>query len=136
MASSSSSATRDILARYLAGQASAERLMTVVAETYYRGRGRERERLQPVIDVFERVAPGVAGLVRTEGGAGFDIRLVERPFPKQEEPRLRQAVEDVLADLGAGAGVGLDAATAGQGPQAGLLSRLVRAVRRLFSASG
>lgn len=109
--------------------------MTVIAEAYYGGRGRERERLQPVIDVIERSAPGVVGLARTDGGAGFDIRLVERPFPKQDEARLRLAVERVLADLGgAGEAVRNGGPTEGQTAE-GFLSRLVRAVRRLFSAS-
>jgi hypothetical protein len=128
MASSSSSATRDALASYLAGRAPAERVVAVVAEAYYRGRGRDRERLQPVIEVIERAAPGVVGLVGTEGGVGFDIRLAERPFPKQEEARLRQVVAQVLPDWGGEAAFDVPA-------ERSFLARLVRTVRRFFSAS-
>jgi hypothetical protein len=116
------------LASYLAGRAPAERVVAVVADAYYRGRGRERERLQPVMEVIERAAPGVVGLVGTEGGVGFDIRLAERPFPKQEEARLRQVVAQVLPDWDGEAVLDATAAP-------GFLARLVRTVRRFFSAS-
>lgn len=114
------------MAGYLAGRVPAERVVAAVAEAYYQGRGAERERLRPVLDVIERAAPGVAGLARTEGGAGFDIRLVERPFPAGEEARLRSAIAGALAALG-GEAAPLE-------PAAGLLSRMLRVVRRLFSA--
>jgi hypothetical protein len=129
MASSSSSATREALAGYLAGRTPAEQVVAVVAAAYYRGRGREREWLQPVIEVIERAAPGVVDLVGTDGGAGFDIRLAERRFPKQEEARLRAAVAQVLPDLGS------DVAAQASAPAPGLLARLLRTVRRFFSAS-
>jgi hypothetical protein len=116
------------MASYLAGRVSAEQVVAAVADAYYRGRPAEREQLQPVLEVIERVAPGVAGLARTKGGTGFDIRLVERPFPKEDEPQLRRAVEEVLPGF-----VGGVRGTFGE--PGGLLSRMLRAVRRLFSAS-
>jgi hypothetical protein len=127
MASSSSSATREALAEYLAGRASAAHVAARVAEAYYRGRGVERERLRPVMEVIERAAPGVVGLVRTEGGAGFDIHLIDRPFPRQEEAHLRHAIEQILPMFGGGGSP--------EPGGMGLLTRVVRAVRRLFSAS-
>ena len=119
-----SSAVKELLAGYLTGRLKADRVVATVAEAYYEDRGTARERLQPLMDVIERVAPGMVDLVRTEGGAGFDIRLAERPFPKQYEAELRRAAETVL---GGTAG--------GTAPQPGFLLRLARAVRRLFSAS-
>lgn len=115
------------MAGYLAGRVPAERVVAAVAEAYYHGRGAERERLRPVIDVIERAAPGVAGLGRAEGDAGFDIRLVERPFPAAAEARLRSAIEGALPALGGVPAPGE--------PPVGLFSRLLRVVRRVFSAS-
>jgi len=124
MASSSSSAIKELLAGYLTGRVKADRVVTTVAEAYYENRGTAREQLQPLMDVIERAAPGMVDLVRTEGGAGFDIRLAERPFPKQYEAELRRAAETVLGGTGGGTVL-----------QPGFLVRLARAVRRLFSAS-
>ncbi len=131
--SSDSSGARQTLADFLAGRAKAERVVAVVAGTYFRRGARGdsvREGLQPVLDVIERAAPGVVELARTEGGAGFDIRLAERPFPKQYEVELRQAAAAALSRMGGGGG-------SERGPvvEPGLWGRMVRAVRRLFSAS-
>lgn len=130
MASSSSSAARDALAGYLAGRVKADHVAAAVADAYYRERGRARESLRPVVDVIERAAPGMVDLVRTQGGAGFAIQLAGRPFPKQFEPELRTAAAVVLQ----GSGGDTVAATA-VARDPGVLGRLVRAVRRLFSAS-
>ena len=129
MASSSSSAVRELLVAYLAGRVKADRVAAAVAEAYYRERGRARELLRPAVDVIERAAPGVVDLVRTQGGAGFDIRLAERPFPAQYESQLRTAAQAVLEGSGAAA----EASAAGR--EVGVVRRLLRAVRRIFSAS-
>ena len=129
----SSDVARQALADFLEGRAKAERVVAAVAEACYRSGARRdsaREGLRPVLDVIERAAPGVVALARTEGGAGFDIRLAERPFPKQYEAELRQASAAVLARMGERGGV---ETTPGGAP--GLLGRMLRAVRRLFSAS-
>jgi hypothetical protein len=129
----SSDVARQALADFLAGRAKAERVVAAVAEAcYQRGARRDsvREGLRPVLDVIERAAPGVVALARTEGGAGFDIRLAERPFPKHYEAELRQAAEAALAGMGGRGGVETT-----PGGEPGFLRRMVRAVRRLFSAS-
>lgn len=141
MTSSDSFAVRGLLAGYLDGRVPAERLIPALAVEYYRTSDRKaREALRPVMEVIERASPGVGQLVRTEGGAGFDIRLAERRFPEADAEALRQAIRSALATPwggGAGAPAAVPAATAGtpDGGASGLFSRLVRAVRRLFSAS-
>jgi len=130
MTSSDSSAVRGLLAGYLGGRVPAERLIPALAVEYYRtGDRTARDALRPVMEIIERAAPGVGQLVRTEGGAGFDIRLTERPFPTSEANALRHAVSTALATAWGGGEVTSAPA------EPGLLSRLVRAVRRLFSAS-
>jgi hypothetical protein len=134
MASSSSSAARALLEGYAAGRVPADRLVPAIAAEYYRTADRkQREALLPVIAVIERAAPGVVKLARTEGGAGFDIGLAERPFSREYEAELRRAVETVLARSWGGA----SAPATGGPPDAerGFWSRLVNRVRRMFSAS-
>lgn len=134
--SDSSAAVKGLLAGYLTGRISAERLVPALAAEYFRTADRRtRDALRPVMEIVERAAPGVGRLARTEGGAGFDIRLAERPFPASDESALREAVSAALAS-----GWGAAAGTSPVGPAVpvkapGFLSRLVRAVRRLFSAS-
>lgn len=131
--SSDSSGANQALADFLAGRVNAERVVAVVAHAYYRAgvrRDATREELRPVVEVIERAAPGMVELARTEGGAGFDIRLAERPFPKQYEAELRQAAVAALAKLEDGGEV-----ARGPGVAPGLWGRMFRAVRRLFSAS-
>lgn len=137
MASSSSSAAKELLAGFAAGRISADRLVPAIAAEYYRSPdAKRRAALRPVMEVIERAAPGVARLARAESGAGFDIQQAERPFPEAFEAPLREAVAGVLAGWG-GAQV---AAPAGVpevetlGPT-GFWSRLIGRVRRLFSAS-
>jgi hypothetical protein len=138
MTSSGSSAVSGLLAGYLDGRVPPERLIPAVAVEYYRtGDRKTREALRPVMEIIERASPGVGQLIRTEGGAGFDIRLAERPFPAADEAELRKAVSTALAAWGGGVGTPeaiAEATTATPGAP-GLFSRLVRAVRRLFSAS-
>lgn len=113
----------------MAGRVAADRLVPAIAAEYYRGVDRRhREALRPVIEVIERAAPGIVKLARTEGGAGFDIGLAERPFSEAHAAELRRAVEAVLAGSWEGT-------SATPPSDAGFWSRLLRRVRSLFSAS-
>src|SRR6266852_712044 len=106
---SGSSPVNEALEAYVAGRVKAERLVVAVAAEYYRdtrnpkglpdGRGK-RETLRPLIDVIDRASPGIVELGTATGGPGFDVRLAERPFPKQYEAQLREAAEAVLAGSG------------------------------------
>src|SRR2546422_8889005 len=88
------SPVKEALEAYVAGRVKAERLVVAVAAEYYRdalnpkglpnGRGK-REMLRPLIDVIDRASPGIVELGTVQGGSGFDVRLAERPFPKQYE---------------------------------------------------
>ena len=130
MASSSSSAAKELLAAYVAGRVPAVRLVPAIAVEYYRSPdAKQRAALRPVMDVIERAAPGVARLARTDSGAGFDIQLAERPFPETFDTSLKEAAAGVLAGWGAAS----SAAVAETG--SGFWSRLIDRVRRLFSAS-
>src|SRR5437879_3417779 len=103
------SPVKEALEAYVAGRVKAERLVVAVAAEYYRdalnpkglpnGRGK-REMLRPLIDVIDRASPGIVELGTVQGGSGFDVRLAERPFPKQHEPELRRAAEAVLSGGG------------------------------------
>src|SRR5438874_10793988 len=98
---SASSPVKDALESYVAGRVKAERLVIAVSTEYYReARDGRREALQPVIDVIDRASPGIVELGIAQGGSGFEVRLVERPFPKQHEAELRRAAEAVLAGSG------------------------------------
>jgi len=139
------SAARRALEGYVAGRLEADRVVAAVTAAYYREtgnergetgkgkreRGAEREALRPVIEVVERAAPGVVELAGRPDGPGFEVRVVERPFPKQYEAELRRAAEAVLGAWNTGPDQG-----AGKPPaDGGWMSRLVRAVLRLFHAS-
>ena len=103
------SPVKEALEAYVAGRVKAERLVVAVAAEYYRdalnpkglpnGRGK-REMLRPLIDVIDRASPGIVELGTVQGGSGFDVRLAERPFPKQYEPQLREAAATVLSGGG------------------------------------
>jgi len=96
-----SSPVRDALEGYVAGRVKAERLVIAVSAAYYRdARNGQRESLQPLIDVIDRASPGIVELGTATSGPGFDIRLAERPFPKQYEAQLREAAEVVLSGGG------------------------------------
>jgi hypothetical protein len=83
-----------------------------------------------LIDVIDRASPGIVELGTVQGGSGFAISLAERPFPKQHEQELRRAAEAYLGRVEAGR-------TAGEGGRVepGFVSRIVAAVRRLFTQS-
>jgi len=139
------SAAKRALEGYVAGRLEADQVAAAVTAAYYRETGNERgetrkgkretgaerEALRPVIEVVERAAPGVVELAGRPDGPGFEVRVVERPVPKQYEAELRRAAEAVLGAWSTGPDQG-----AGKPPaDAGWMSRLVRAVLRLFHAS-
>jgi hypothetical protein len=145
---SASSPVRDALESYVAGRVNAERLVVAVSAAYYREPGNgKRETLRPLIDVIDRASPGIVELGTVQGGSGFAISLVERPFPKQYEAELRRAAEAVLTGLGA-VGSASDAVARhaaplptptahprDPSPRGGFIARVLSAVRRLFTAS-
>src|SRR2546421_8077697 len=95
------SPVKEALEAYVAGRVKAERLVVAVAAEYYRDAANgKRETLRPLIDVIDRASPGIVELGTATGGPGFDIRLAERPFPKQHEAELRRAAEAVLSGGG------------------------------------
>ena len=126
MTSSASSPVSLAIAGYVAGRVKPEGLVALVSAAYYGDGGRgTRDGLKPLIDVIQRAAPGVVELAARPGGAGFAIRLAERPFSKQYEAELRRAAENYL----------LKNFLAVEGKGDGLVGRALAAIRRLFSAS-
>src|SRR2546421_11632470 len=98
---SASSPVKDALESYVAGRVKAERLVIAVSTEYYReARDGRREALQPLIDVIDRASPGIVELWISQGGSGFEVRLVERPFPKQHEAEMRREAGGALAGDG------------------------------------
>ncbi len=92
---------KEALESYVAGRVKAERLVIAVSAAYYRESGNgTREALQPLMDVIDRASPGIVELGTVQGGSGFDVRLAERPFPKQYEAQLREAAATVLSGCG------------------------------------
>ncbi|HXL33400.1 MAG TPA: hypothetical protein VN953_00625 [Gemmatimonadales bacterium] len=131
---SASSPVKDALESYVAGRVKAERLVVTVAAEYYRDSGNgKRETLRPLIDVIDRASPGIVELGIAQGGSGFEIRLVERPFPKQHERELRRVAEAVLSGCGM-RDAGWVQDTEATHP-ASRLSHLVSWIRRLFRGS-
>ena len=134
MTSSASSPVSLAIAGYVAGRVEPGRLVALVSAAYYGDGGTlkgsltvggTRDGLKPLMDVIERAAPGVVELAGRPGGAGFAIRLAERPFPKRYEAELRRAAENYL----------LKNSLAVEGKGDGLVGRALAAIRRLFSAS-
>ena len=98
-----SSSVRQELEGFVAGRVKAERIVIAVEAAYYAERGNgKRETLRPLIDVIDRASPGIVELGIVAGGAGFEIRLAERPFPREYEAQLREAAEAVLTGMGNG----------------------------------
>jgi hypothetical protein len=129
MSSATSSTVSETLTAYLAGRAKAERVVAEVAAAYYREGGRGmRDGLKPIIEVIERAHPGVIELASAADRPGYAIRLAERPFPREFDASLRAAVERVVA--GSPSGVTPPAPMQSPG---GFLSRIVQAIRRVFS---
>jgi len=103
----------------------AQELVGVVAAAYYQKQGDGRgEMLRPVMDVIERAHPGIVELRGTADRPGFSVRLQERPFPKQWEAALREAAMRV-------AGTESNISPL---PSPSLFTRIVRAIRKVFSA--
>ena len=126
---SASSLAKDALEGYVAGRLNAEQLVIAVAAAYYGERETgSREQLRPLIDVIDRASPGIVELGSVDRGPGFDVRLAERPFPARYETELRRAAAAALESAGAGR----------EEPRAvrtGVVTRVLHALRRLFSAS-
>jgi len=96
-----SSSIRRELEGFVAGRVKPERVVIAVAAAYYREPGNgKRETLRPIIDVIDRASPGIVELGIVPGGAGFEIRLAERPFPEEYAAELRRAAEAVLSGNG------------------------------------
>ena len=131
---SGSSPVKEALESYVAGRVKAERLVVAVASEFYGDAGcGMRDALRPLIEVIDRASPGVVELGTLPDGAGFEVRLAERSFPKQHEPELRRAAEAVLS----GGGM-RDAGWVheGEAPHpASRISHLVFWIRRLFRGS-
>jgi len=141
---SSASSVNEVLAGFLAGGVSAERVVTVVAAAYYGERGAgSREWLKPIIEVIEKAHPGIVALSASAETPGFAVRPAERPFPKRYQGELREAIETALTrgssvrlgDIGARHVVPLQSDIIASEPTAGIWFRMVQAVRRLFTAS-
>lgn len=132
--SSESFRIRETLEGYVAGRVQAERLVIAVATAYYGrdGVAGSRDGLGPVVDIIDRASPGVVELGGVPGAGGFDIRLAERSFPKEYEQELRRAVEAYLASHRT---TGLISVPPAVASRTGVLSRIVRAIRRLFRPS-
>ena len=129
---SGSSPVKEALEAYVAGRVKAERLVVAVASEFYGDAGcGMRDALRPLIEVIDRASPGVVELGTLPGGAGFEVRLAERSFPKQHEAELRRAAEAVLSG-----GRMRDAGyvkAAETTPPASRITHLVSWIRRLLS---
>jgi hypothetical protein len=128
----------------VAGRLAADRLVATVAGRFYGAAGRgEKEALRPVVELAERAAPGVVSLERREGGAGFDVKVVERTFPEDSVAALRGVAAAALAASWADPQPespspqpkSLSPDPGPRSPSPSWLGRVVHAVRRLFSAS-
>jgi len=129
---SSDSSVRDALEGYIAGRLSAEQLVGVVAGAYYVQRDRAtREQLRPLMEIIERAHPGFVALFGSVDAPGFAVRLAERPFPKRLEAELRQGVQALLAGGFTDSSV---PASRSPVPAPGLFSRILQAIRNVFSA--
>ena len=120
---------KEELEGFVAGRVKAERVVTAVAGEYYAQRGVGRGAwLGPLMDVIERAHPGIVELTGSTDKPGFAVRLANRPFPKEYESALRQAVQAALSQ---------EVAPTPHVPRPtpSLLSRLYSAVRRFFTAS-
>ncbi|HEV8305439.1 MAG TPA: hypothetical protein VGQ25_10785 [Gemmatimonadales bacterium] len=114
----------------MAGRLKAERVVAVVADSYYRETGHgKRETLRPLMDVIERAHPGVIELAGSAEKPGFAVRLAQRPFPSEYEEALREAAQAALSRQ---AGTTFSVSRV---PSPGLWSRFYTAVRRFFTAS-
>lgn len=143
MSSSASSPSKRALEEFVAGKLAADRLVAAVASRFYGTAGSgEKEALRPVLELAERASPGVVSLERRDGGTGFDVRVVERPFPEESINALRSVAQAALAASWSDPVVPVRAdspRTPIPDPQSragqSWLGRVVQAVKRLFTAS-
>ena len=113
----------------MAGRVKAERVVAAVAGAYYeKGDVGRAAWLQRVMDVIERAHPGIVELTSAADSPGFGVRLATRPFPKEYEGALREAIQAVLVQ-------GFAQTPHVPRPTPGLLARLYSVVRKFFSAS-
>ena len=133
---SSASSARGLLEAFASGRVPAERATAALAAAYYASPTDAPAALRELIGIVERAAPGMVELAGREGGPGFDIRPLGRPFPAGAEAELRRAAAALLATGWGTAAVASGPASVAE-PQAepGWWNRLVRAMRRLFSAA-
>ena len=132
---SSASSARGLLEAFAEGRGSPERAVSALAAVYYAGPAAAPAALRELIGIVERAAPGMVELAAREEGPGFDVRPVGRPFPAAAEAELRQAAAALLAtEWGRGPAMERPAEAVGVPTGPGWGDRLVRAVRRLFSA--
>jgi len=125
-----------VLEAFAEGRGTLERAVAALAAAYYAGPAAAPAALRELMGIVERAAPGMVELTAREGGPGFDVRAVGRPVPAAAAAEMRRAVVALLA-TGWGTGpVTEGPAAAGEvAAGAGWWNRLVRAVRRLFSAA-
>lgn len=133
---SSASSARGLLEAFAEGRGAPERAVAALAAAYYAGPAAAPAALRELMGIVERAAPGMVELAAREGGPGFDVRPVGRPLPAAAEAELRRAAVALLATgWGTGPVTEEPAAAAAEPAGAGWWNRLVRAVRRLFSAA-
>jgi hypothetical protein len=130
---SSATSVNGALGDYAAGRITAEELVSVVTAAYWsqESGARSREALRPIIDVIEKAHPGIVELGGTSEKPGFAVRVAERPFPKRHEEELRQAVQNIV---GAQHAAPLHDPSISVPPASGFLSRIVAAIRKIFTA--
>lgn len=135
--SSASSPARRALEEFVAGKLPADRLVQAVAGRFYGTAGKgEKEALRPVIEVAERAAPGVVSLRTKESGMGFDVQALERVIPEESLAALRHAAAVALAANWTEVAEPRHPTPDTRSPAPeGWLSRVVSAVKRLFTAS-
>jgi hypothetical protein len=134
--SSAFSPARRALEEFVAGRIHADQLVAAVTQRFYGSAGQgEREALRPVVEVVERAAPGVVALERRDGGSGFNVRPVERPFPAEFEAALRGAASAALAASWKDSERVHQPPPTSTNAQRGFFARLMGVVRRIFSAS-
>jgi hypothetical protein len=115
---SSASSARGLVQAFAEGRATPERAVAAVAAAYYARPAAAPAALRELIGIVERAAPGMVELAAREGGPGFDVRPVGRPFPAAAEAELRQAAAALLATEW-GRRPGMEAAAAAIGVAAG-----------------
>ncbi|MDH3198819.1 MAG: hypothetical protein OEO21_11330 [Candidatus Krumholzibacteria bacterium] len=132
---SSASSARSALDGFAAGRTPATRVVAVMAAAYYGTPPAAREPLREIMGIIEREAPGIVALEGQQGGAGFGIRPLERPFPARAEEELRRAARALLATGWGMDRRGVEPTAAASARTPGWWTRVVRAVRGLFSGA-